>query len=62
MGVQAMAPAFADSCRHLRLAGVLAAVALASSCAASHSPQQVRAQNPSVTYTYSGDEELLRAA
>jgi hypothetical protein len=62
MGVQAMAPAFADSCKHLRLAGVLAAVALASSCAASHSPQQVRAQNPSVTYTYSGDEELLRAA
>jgi hypothetical protein len=61
--VQAMAPAFADSCRHLRLAGVLAAVALASSCAASsHSPQQVRAQNPSVTYTYSGDEELLKAA
>jgi hypothetical protein len=58
-----MAPAFADSWRHLRLAGVLAAVALASSCVQpAHSLQQVRAENPSVTYTYSGDEQLLTAA
>jgi hypothetical protein len=58
-----MAPALADSGKYLRLAGVLAAVAAASSCAESpHSMQQVRAQNPSVTYNYSGDEELLKAA
>ena len=46
----------------VRTAGVLAGVAVASSCAASsHSLQQVRASNPSVTYAYSGDEELLQA-
>ena len=39
---------------------VLAAVAVAS-CAPSHSLQQVETRNPSVTYEYRGDQELLRA-
>ncbi len=42
-------------------AAVLAGVAVASSCVASHSLQQVRTSNPSVTYAYSGDQELLQA-
>jgi hypothetical protein len=62
-----MAPAFfQDSWGHARIAVVLATVAVVSSCAQpstpAHSLQQVRAENPSVTYAYSGDEELLKAA
>jgi hypothetical protein len=45
-----------------RAAVALAAVAVAS-CTSSQSEslQQVRASNPSVTYEYGGDEELLQA-
>jgi len=39
---------------------VLATVAIAS-CAPSHSLQQVKTSNPSVTYEYRGDQELLQA-
>jgi hypothetical protein len=39
---------------------VLAIVAVAS-CAPSHSLQQVKTSNPSVTYEYRGDQELLQA-
>jgi hypothetical protein len=39
---------------------VLATVAVAS-CAPSHSLQQVKTSNPSVTYEYRGDQELLQA-
>jgi hypothetical protein len=38
----------------------LATVAIAS-CAPTHSLQQVEASNPSVTYEYRGDQELLQA-
>jgi hypothetical protein len=38
----------------------LATVAVAS-CAPSHSLQQVKTSNPSVTYEYRGDQELLQA-
>jgi hypothetical protein len=42
---------------------VLATVAVASACVApQHSLQQVRAENPRVTYAYSNDEGLLRAS
>ncbi|MGH6920672.1 MAG: hypothetical protein ACREJ0_23555 [Geminicoccaceae bacterium] len=44
-----------------RAAVVLATVAVASCTSSSHSVQQVRASNPSVTYEYTGDEELLQA-
>jgi hypothetical protein len=39
---------------------MLASVAVAS-CAPSHSLQQVKTSNPSVTYEYRGDQELLQA-
>lgn len=41
----------------------VAAVAAATlaSCAANRAPETVSAQNPSVTYKYRGDQELLRA-
>ena len=58
-----MAPAVEDSFRAIRIAAALATAAVASACVAPpQSLQQVRAENPSVTYAYSGDEELLRAA
>ena len=45
-----------------RAAVALAAVAVASCTASSSdSPQQVRASNPTVTYEYGDDEELLQA-
>jgi hypothetical protein len=58
-----MAPAVEDSFRVGRIAVVLATVAVASACVAPQpSLQQVRADNPSVTYAYSNDEDLLRAS
>ena len=45
---------------HMPVAVVLATVAIAS-CAPSHSLQQVKTSNPSVTYEYRGDQELLQA-
>jgi hypothetical protein len=55
----------AMSCRFLLIemrAGVaLAALTVASCTSSSESLQQVRASNPSVTYEYVGDEELLQA-
>ncbi len=61
-----MAPAAHYSWLNARIGIVLAAVA-ASSCVAApqsspHSLQQVQAAGPSVTYDYSGDEELLQAS
>jgi hypothetical protein len=46
-----------------RAAVVLATLAVASctSSSASHSVQHVKSSNPSVTYEYLGDEELLKA-
>jgi hypothetical protein len=44
----------------IRAAVVLASLAVAS-CAPSHSLQQVKTSNPSVTYEYRGDQELLQA-
>jgi hypothetical protein len=45
-----------------RAAVALAAVAVAAcTSSSSESLQQVRASNPTVTYEYSGDEELLQA-
>jgi hypothetical protein len=45
-----------------RAAVALAALAVASCTSSSSEPvQQVRASNPSVTYEYGGDEELLQA-
>jgi len=44
----------------MRAAVVLATVAVAS-CVPSHSLQQVKTSNPSVTYEYRGDQELLQA-
>ncbi len=45
-----------------RTAVVLAIAAVSASCtASSHSLQQVRTSSPSVTYAYSGDQELLQA-
>jgi hypothetical protein len=43
-----------------RAAVVLATIAVAS-CAPPHSLQQVKTSNPSVTYEYRGDQELLQA-
>jgi hypothetical protein len=45
---------------NMRAAVVVATVAVAS-CAPSHSLQQVKTSNPSVTYEYRGDQELLQA-
>lgn len=45
----------------LRVLTALAASALAA-CAASSGPQQVRAENPSITYTYRTDQDLLQAS
>ena len=45
---------------NMRAAVVVATVVVAS-CAPSHSLQQVKASNPSVTYEYRGDQELLQA-
>ena len=45
---------------NMRAALVLATVVVAS-CAPSHSLQQVKTSNPSVTYEYRGDQELLQA-
>ncbi len=45
---------------NMRAAALLATVAVAA-CAPSHSLQQVKTSNPSVTYEYSGDQELLQA-
>jgi hypothetical protein len=49
----------------MRACAVLAAMAVASctssSSPSSHSLQQVEASNPTVTYEYAGDEELLEA-
>jgi hypothetical protein len=58
-----MTPAAQYSWTKMRTAVIFAVVAVASSCAASssHSLQQVKTSNPSVTYAYSGDEELLQA-
>ncbi len=42
-------------------AAVLATLAVAACTSSSHSVQQVRDSNPSVTYEYVGDEELLEA-
>jgi hypothetical protein len=42
-------------------AGVALATLAIVSCVPSHSLQQVEASNPSVTYEYSGDQELLQA-
>lgn len=55
----------AYSCRFLkvtiRAAAVLAGL-VAAACAPLHSsPEQVRASNPSVTYKYSSDQELVQA-
>jgi hypothetical protein len=44
----------------IRAAVVLASLAVAS-CAPSHSLQQVKTSNPSVTSEYRGDQELLQA-
>jgi hypothetical protein len=44
----------------LRATAVLATVAVAA-CASPHSLQQVKTSNPSVTYEYRGDQELLEA-
>jgi hypothetical protein len=44
----------------MRAAVLLASVAVAS-CATPHSLQQVKTSNPSVTYEYRGDQELLQA-
>ncbi len=44
----------------LRATAVLATVAVAA-CAPPHSLQQVKTSNPSVTYEYRGDQELLQA-
>lgn len=56
---------FTDSCRFLkvavRTAGALAGL-LAAACVPQYSaPQQVAANNPSVTYKYRGDQELFQA-
>jgi hypothetical protein len=46
----------------MRIAVALATVAVAScTSSSSHEMQQVEASNPSVTYEYLGDEELLQA-
>jgi len=45
----------------MRAAVALGAVAVASCTSSSESLQQVRASNPSVTYEYVGDEQLLEA-
>jgi hypothetical protein len=45
---------------NLRATAVLATVAVAA-CASPHSLQQVKTSNPSVTYEYRGDQELLEA-
>ncbi len=45
----------------MRAAVVLATVAVAACTTSSHSLQQVKASNPSVTYEYRGDQELLQA-
>jgi hypothetical protein len=45
---------------NMRAAVVLATAAVAA-CAPSHSLQQVKTSNPSVTYEYRGDQELLQA-
>jgi hypothetical protein len=45
---------------NMRAAVVLATVVVGS-CAPSHSLQQVKTSNPSVTYEYRGDQELLQA-
>ena len=45
---------------NMRAAIVLATAAVAS-CTPSHSLQQVKTSNPSVTYEYRGDQELLQA-
>jgi len=55
----------ANSCRllkvNVRTAAVLAGL-MAASCAPLHSsPEQVQASNPSVTYKYSSDQELVQA-
>jgi hypothetical protein len=58
-----MAPALKDLWKDARIAAVLATVALVSACVApQHSLQQVSAESPSVTYAYSGDDELLQAS
>jgi hypothetical protein len=44
----------------MRAAVVLTTVAVAA-CTPSHSLQQVKTSNPSVTYEYRGDQELLQA-
>jgi hypothetical protein len=63
-GALAMARTSEGPVVNLRTAAVVAILALASACTASSSQplQQVRATNPTVTYTYSGDQELLQAA
>jgi hypothetical protein len=60
-----MASPTRSSWLNLRTVIVLATAAGAAACAASspppHSLQQVSSVNPSVTFAYSGDEELLHA-
>ena len=53
-----------SSCFSAKSTGVVAILAalLVSGCVAQNSaPQQVKASNPSVTYKYRGDQELLQA-
>jgi hypothetical protein len=48
--------------RTARAAAVLAALLVPAACAPMNTaPRQVQASNPTVTYTYRGDQELLQA-
>lgn len=55
----------ANSCRFLKVnvpaATVLVGLMVASCAPMYSSPQQVKASNPSVTYKYRGDQELVQA-
>lgn len=54
-----------NTCRflkgHVRAAAVLAGLMAASCAIPPSSPEQVQASNPSVTYKYSNDQELVQA-
>jgi len=47
--------------RHAGLAGLFAALALGACAPRSTSPEQVQASNPTVTYKYHSDQELVQA-
>ena len=53
-----------ESCRfvqvHIRMAAALLALLVASCAQPSTSPEQVQSSNPSVTYKYHNDQELLQ--